>query len=80
MSGRVLGKPRDAGHRAGHEACAGKVWSKGELAKCAAPRWQNAEQGLVLAKCGANKPGFLSRAYSSSFHFYLFIFKLPADG
>ena len=58
MSGRALGKPRDAGDEGGLEACAGKLRSKGLC-------WQSAEQALVLAICGA-KPGLLSRAFSRS--------------
>ena len=52
MSGRAVGKVRDAGHRSGLDACAGKMRSK---SLC----WQNADQTcagkmlikIVVAKC-----------------------------
>ena len=57
MSGRALGKPRDAGDRGGLEACAGKMQSKGLCWKSAerktekmqskALRLQNVDQSLA---------------------------------
>ena len=56
MSGRALGKPRDAGT----EAVLRRV-----LAKCGEKTCTGKMRSVKLAKCGA-KPGLLSRTYSSS--------------